>query len=377
MSLWKELDKARSSIPHVEFKEFEDEARKVIEEYSKISPDKITKELELRVCGAIIKYLITKHPFIEDCTEFAISEQLGIPRSRLRRLLGLLEWQGIVESISIGNAQPYVVKDLSKALAERYLSFSEEEAAKLIRIFLHTSWIGGCVPYHDPLQIVIETVQATLPDQKLINEARLYAVDNFRKWTHVHRPFFPGAVSSTNPGLDDYYLTFMYSVLGAIWPQALTSIYRDVLFELDVPDEITKQEFQKGLKRVSEKNLKLMLKFLQPLHKLIEEYGVDEARKRVTKAISKDEVLSKVGGVSYGERFLGRYKLEPELGFVSSLTQKMTPSHIRLGVNFLRSAHRLAEASGADVTLIAEAKKLEEALEAAARKLEEASSSYS
>jgi hypothetical protein len=98
---------------------FDQGAEEKARRYAEASASEITKEQEMEVCDMVLKYILfSLSPRPEKATEKAISENLKIPRSRLRKILGLLEWAEIIQSVNLGTIQPYVVKNIGKALAE-------------------------------------------------------------------------------------------------------------------------------------------------------------------------------------------------------------------------------------------------------------------
>ena len=79
--------------------ELEDRARQAIEEYVSKRGAKVDEELERRACAAVFLYLLYYSGDLQKCTEYHISQGLGIPRPRLNRLLSRMEWDGIIEGI--------------------------------------------------------------------------------------------------------------------------------------------------------------------------------------------------------------------------------------------------------------------------------------
>lgn len=340
---------------HLKFTEFDENATRTIKEYLETSPYKVTKELEIRVCDCILKYLLLNiSPSPEHATETAISERLGIPRSKLRRLLGLLEWEEIVEPKPVGATQPYVVKDISKAFKKGYLSFSKIEAQKLTRIVGHT----GKEVYH-PFLTLLRAIHSTIP-----NEMELYAIQSWmgeivKPIVQVQRPLYydkeisAKVVSSTYPLWTDRELVqeFVDYSLGLTFS---TPVIREVLFELGLPERITKEQFHEGLKQVGEKYLKLMLRLVEPLAKVIEEKGFNGASLAIKKTIYKEEIIAahpKHISMS-GDLVFDTPVSDPKLGYIGLQTQPLTLQHIRFVSNFLRAAARFASQAKADQVLI-------------------------
>lgn len=358
--MWEEIDKARKEKYHenlkedfIDFTEPEDESRTALQAYN--SQAMPSKDVEMAACGAIIKYLISKHNWLDECTEARMTENLGLTRNKVRKLLGLMEWQEIVASIPVGKATPYVVRDLSKALKEGYVSFSKSEADKFTRILLHTSWTHSVLGHFEPLQVIVEMVHASIPNPAVTTRSFLLGDKVFGKpfpnsgYAQIHRPFFPATVSSTNPGTDDYMLSFMFQMAGITRDFERANMVRDVLFEMNVPEtleEFDEAAFREALTRFASKNLRLSLLLTKPLYELVDQYGFDNARKKVEKWLYKDQKLQKAGGGGFSGLGIGyRYRLDPTMGQISSYTQEMTPGHVRFALNFVRAAIRLAQAA--------------------------------
>jgi len=140
-------------------------------------------------------------PFPERATETAMTERLGIPRSRLRKFLGLLKWDEIIGKAPVGATQPYVVKDISKALKEGYLKLTKVEANKLTRILGSL----GKEPYH-PLSTLLRALYSTLPNDKRLLEMNRWIEEKWKPQIQVHRPFYDHAVTTTTPLGSDFKL---------------------------------------------------------------------------------------------------------------------------------------------------------------------------
>jgi hypothetical protein len=387
MAIWSELEECRrrkeikryiwggpaEKEVYVEFREMEDKAREAIEKYVSTPLPEVDKKLELRVCDGILKYLLYHMLSLEYRCERAMSSRLGIPRTRLRRLLANMEWNGIVRKLLVGRSSPYYVDNAGKAMKEGYLTLSPTEAEMLTRISRGMTIAGR--------RRLLAGVLASLPDAATWTDAYIETVNQLlvteKPIEQVHVPFWPGGVTSHHFGESDYGIVDPF--LRHIWYSGLV---RQVLLELDVPSQITPEDIEEGLRRVGEKHLKLTRLMIQPLVDLLEEHGLDEARKMIQKANARDTLLERVADVGKPK---GDAKIAPDFvyakpegirgpkedipsilgpdfavikghGLVTVQTNELTPTHIRLVANVLRAACNFAELTKADPRLIEESR---------------------
>ncbi len=382
MPIWDELEKTRQSgeitaYPgggpvkgdvYVEFREFEDEARQAIEEYLSTPSSKVDRSLELRVCDGILKYLLLTLPEQDRC-ERAISSRLGIPRTRLRKLLANMEWAQIIIKIGVGKSSLYYLANLGKAMREGYITLNPEEAEKLTRI-LH------CAGFSSRKRL-FQALQSSLPNAKTWTKAhidvinRLYTSD--RPVEQIHIPFWPGGVFTRTPGEPDQSSANQF--LAAPWRARVT---REVLMELGVPDQVTTEDIERGLRNVAEKQLKLMRLMIQPLVKLIDQHGFPKAKRMIEKVYIKDRLLAESADATpRGEMLVGKGlvslanpidwagpgRVEPyvdgpkwaimaEHGVVTPQSEELTPTHLSLVASMLRRACDFAELAKGDPKLI-------------------------
>ena len=363
MALWKKLDEVEKGEirfyagggpaekeEYVEFPEMETEARNAIEAYTSTALNKVTREQELEVCNAILKYLMMSFGDLERCTENMISSMLGIPRSRLRKLLALMEWNEIIQSVPIGKASPYILHNIGKALAEGYLKFSPSEGEKLTKIYEH---MGHAIHYPDPKAVIVSALQGTIPEPAILKKSRDWALKNLKpeKKEQVQRPFIPGAVTSFCTVPNDYH-----TVRKFLNGPGNAGILTDVLLELDVPDDVTEEQLREASKKVIEKYLRLVTVMMKPLHDII----IAGKPYRTSKASLKQEMLSgdKVITVMHGDVLLDKRVFDPEHGLVNLQTEHPNESHIILVSNILKAALRLARHANVDGKYIKEAEEI-------------------
>jgi hypothetical protein len=342
----------RETGEEVEFGSMEETAKQAIEDYVSKLPARVDRDLELRACDAILKYLIFNYLDLDMCGERSMSERLGIPRWRLRSLLSNMEWNGIIKSVKIGTTNPYRVTNLAKALKDGYLDIASEDAAKLM------SFSSG----FKPLGRLYSAMQASMPESKLFTEAFNQEFNYMLSLGHpqiVNVPFNPSHIQYNIP-----IETYLSIVKSFVTLPAQGDLIIDLLMEMGVPEEITTEEARQGLKRLGEKYLRLARISIKPLLDLLLEHGYEETRNRIQKAYLKDMLIRLERDpegrqihrftVYAGEALEKDVAFVPGHGVVSEETQELTPSHVRLIANIYRTACDLCEQLGGDDKLIDE-----------------------
>jgi len=245
--------------------------------------------------GIVLKYLILNCTNLKVCTEFEMSKRLGIPRQRLRKLLGLLEWEEIIVSFEVGATKPYVVVDLGKAIREKYLSFTKEEAEGLAKIipWLERISISGLdvkVNMYNPKSQILHMLNQSIPnwDVYLKIFTSLWDLLLSKKsgfFIYIHPFKMPIAQDLIKPSIE-----YMSEGAGIFQDIKLLSsvldfmpLVKDILFELDVPDEISEEQVKEAFTRLIEKYVKAVSKIFQPLCNLLEKHSISELKPVVDK----------------------------------------------------------------------------------------------
>ena len=374
MTIWEEIEEARKKkdygmgalgfieiIPTLkigplsETTEFEDRAKKAIDEFLSIRPNKVTDEVERRACGAVLSYLLcySHDQYLEKCTEYQISLSLGIPRPRLRKLLSRLAWDGVIESVGVGLSSPYKIINMGKAMGEGYFQSDPEEAMKVAKI-VHSPW--------QTVQLIERSLISSLPESVPFTEAEITIYNTINSPNQVIEPimipFHPGQVDHNYPQYNANRVDIFLSGVPGDW------LTKEVLLELDVPEKVTAREVREGLKRVGEKYLRLARIRIRPLLRLLEKHGFEEGRKMIEKAYLRDRLLE-MEHDSRGRRIPNRKGLRqgqgtyllnrsvvPGHGEVSLHTQELTPTHIAFLASVYRLACSFAENVGGDPKLV-------------------------
>jgi len=92
------------------------------------------KEIRGQLADHVIKALIKGALGPGDCTELAVSQRLGMPRSTVRKVMQELASEGILEVEDLGIFKPYKVKSLVEAIEKGYVSFTKGEFEELFSV---------------------------------------------------------------------------------------------------------------------------------------------------------------------------------------------------------------------------------------------------
>ncbi len=283
-----------------------------------------TIELEERVMEALIRYLIRFRMEPEKITLRGIERGLGLSYSKARRLLKKLVDSEIVISWPMGKQVVFLVADLERAIREGYLALDKEEI-RLLSLLLSLGeleeQIGSTIlalpkiltfpgVYFKGLNALTESWLASLEASKYILELKkkgssisgvpthlLNLIDKYKEFEEFER--FVGQVPLTVipvyrsivvPGMKDV-ISRMRSEFGIkedlrvrlknLHPMAYGILMRELFFELDCNKNPSEEEVKVAMKRLSEKQLKLILYIEEPILNKIrqgnftEEYSVE------------------------------------------------------------------------------------------------------
>ncbi|MEM3523277.1 MAG: hypothetical protein QXU11_09005 [Thermoproteota archaeon] len=91
------------------------------------------KQAKEMLKNIIIKYIIANSD-LSKCTELAISESLGLPRSIVRSALLELVEEGVLDVREIGNVKPYILNEMGVGISLDWLklNFTREEVNELL-----------------------------------------------------------------------------------------------------------------------------------------------------------------------------------------------------------------------------------------------------
>ncbi len=109
-----------------------EDLKKLAEKYT--SALESIKEVKSQLMGVVIKYLLLNSSKPKKCTELAMSEQLGIPRSTIRKVLRDLSEEPVLKTQDFGTVKPYMVKSIGYAVDRNYVTFTRNELRKILEI---------------------------------------------------------------------------------------------------------------------------------------------------------------------------------------------------------------------------------------------------
>ncbi len=277
-----------------------------------------TVELERRVMEALIRYLIRFRMEPEKITLRGVARGLGLSYSKVRRLLKKLVENEIVISWPMGKQVAFLITDLERAIREGYIKLDREELRFLSLLLsfgeleeqigstilalpkvlispkvylrglnvLTESWLASLEASRYLLEIKRGTLTREIPP-KLMN-----LIDKYQKFEEFER--FVGQVPLTVipvyrsivvPGMKDI-IGGMRRELGIkeelkvrlknLHPMAYGILMRELFFELDCKENPTEEEVKSAMKRLSEKQLRLILYIERPILDQIKQGNLPE-----------------------------------------------------------------------------------------------------
>jgi len=277
-----------------------------------------TIELEKRVMEALIRYLIRFRMEPEKITLRGVERGLGLSYSKVRRLLKKLVDKEIVISWPVGKQVAFLVADLERAIREGYLSFDKEEL-RFLSILLSVGeleeQIGSTILalpkvltfphiYVKGLNILTESWIASLEASKYLLEMKKGTlslkipsplknlIKRYKEFEEFER--FIGQVPLTVipiyrsivvPGMKDLISGIRRELgikgnlkvkLRYLHPMAYGILMRELFFELDCKENPSDEEVKTAMKRLSEKQLKLLLHIERPLLEKIKQGNLPE-----------------------------------------------------------------------------------------------------
>ena len=280
-------------------------------------------ELGKRVMEALIRYLIRFRMEPKKITLRGVARGLGLSYSKARRLLKKLVDDEIVISWPMGKQVAFLVADLERAIREGYISLDKEELRFLSLLLSFgelEEQIGSTIlalpkvltfpqVYLKGLNVLTESWLTSLEASKYLLEMKRGAsiseippklmnlIERYKEFEEFER--FVGQVPLTVipvyrsivvPGMKDI-IGGMRRELGIkeelkvrlknLHPMAYGIIMRELFFELNCKEDPSEDEVRAAMKRLSEKQLKLILYLERPILDKIkqgnfsEEYSVE------------------------------------------------------------------------------------------------------
>jgi hypothetical protein len=263
---------------------------------------KTLDDIKRDLSEAVIKYVIANSYTPKKCTESAIAEALGIPRSTIRNVLSdLTKKEPILEFQDYGTIKPYKLRGIGYAIDRNYLSFSKEEIKLLLGAKQLSKRLSG-------VTIGYPQVQMDLPNGKTVVRYRGPAADlclerliqRFYGYmaTKIDKKISKIYGEETSRELD-LLAPEMKAFEKTVTPQTIASfpgigsiLSKDLL---DLVPETSIKEIRDYLKESMKGQLQYVQKKLEIFENLLEEMGYDGVL-----AYFKDHIPSE-------ERYIGSY----------------------------------------------------------------------
>ena len=342
----------------------EEEAREIIKKY--LAESKPSKNLEMQMMGVIVKYLLLNYINLDACTEFEMEKRLGVPRHRLRKLLGFLEWEEIVTAFEVGSTKPYIVIDLSKALREGYLKFSKEEAEDLAKVIIWLSrpsikGLGMAVEYHNPKNEVFYMLHQSIPNWKVplkitvfLSKILLNKGGFFMYIYPFKEPLFPDEMKpKASWAVEKAGIAHDWMLLRDTL-DSLPIFFRELLFELGIPDDVSDEELNQALKRVVEKYVRAIDALFKPLSNLLKGHPIPELKEKVTKwrmDLKKEDLLM-TGGMTAEDVKGVVMGITQDYQFIGDWSSPINKEHVAFVLSILKAAERVGEFAGIRKSII-------------------------
>jgi len=267
-----------------------------------------TIELERRAIEALIRYLIRFRIEPDKITLRGIERGLGLSYSKVRRLLKKLVEDEIVISWPMGKQSAFYVSNLEKAIREGYLTLDKEEI-RFLSVLLSfgelEEQIGSTIlplpkmltfpkVYREGLNILNESWLASLEastyayqlkrgdiSEEEISPQSLNLVRKYRQFEEFEiivgqlpLTVIPVYRSIVVLGMKDMISRARRELgireelkvrLKNLHPMAYGILMRELFFELNCKEDPSEEEVRTALKRLSEKQIKLLMHIERPV----------------------------------------------------------------------------------------------------------------
>ena len=333
------------------------EYRKIAQEY--IRALESVKEAKRKLTEVIIKYLIANSIDLSNCTELAISKNLGLPRSIVRSILSELVDKLILRVENLGNIKPYVFTScgIGGALDLLHISFTKEELHELlgakeskeIKGALH----GAPLVYDQINGKTIARYRGYAADlcldtlvKRFLEFVEAYEADLNKRRERVVKAFSEKRLKELNLMLPE--LKAFEKLVQTSWTPGIPFIFGEILREsVREIDNLPPEGVRKIVRERYEEMLKKALSKLKRFAFVLEKLGYEGLHEYF-----KDKVPISYRLIVSGEK--------PQYGFRDEYLWATTLA--------LREGCRVAEKLGVDRKLISEAKLIADILDIALEK---------
>lgn len=318
--------------------------RKVAEKYA--SAIEALEDVRRELSDAIIKYIIANSYRPKRCTESAIVEALGIPRSTIRRVLADLTEEPVLKIEDYGTIKPYSLEGIGYAIDINYVSFNRTEIKELLGAKEMPKRIN------DEPTLGYPQVQMDLPDGKIIVRYRGPAADKCLE--RLIQRFYGYMATKMEVKLEKAFgektsreLSLLVPEMQAFEKTVAPPSFLGILLSkelMDIDPESSIEEIKKSLKSAIEGQLQFVSRRLEAFAKLLEEKGY-----KGTLEYFKDHIPSE-------ERYVGNY---PPFDY------RFRNEYLWATTLALKEGCIVAERIGADPKLLQRLRKLADSLDVA------------
>jgi len=328
-----------------------DDMKKLAEKYS--AALETIKEVKSRLTGVIIKYLLLNSSELKKCSELAISENLGVPRGTIRKVLQDLSQELALEYEDLDTIKPYIVKSIGYSVDRGYVSFTKDELQEILKVKeVQTQEFAGYVHYHTGVSQKVD--DKPLTRYLTPGAAKCYETFVGRFYSYLH-------AAEVNEKLQKAYDPETQKQLGLLMPELSTfRIATDFRFLSPLPvwssselillgPEATPQDLKESVKKKWEQEIEFVLDRLETFANNLIELGYKGTTKKLGEPKIKIDYYS---GADY-----------PPI-----ITEEFRKEYLWATTMALRNGCRIAEKLGVEKNLIERAMRRSDILDKAVEK---------
>jgi hypothetical protein len=319
--------------------------KRVAEKYA--SAMEALEGVRRELSDAIIKYIIANSYRPKTCTESAIVEALGIPRSTIRRVLAdLTEEEPVLKIEDYGTIKPYSLEGIGYAIDRNYVSFKRIEIKELLGAKETSERIKGEPTFGYP------QIQMGLPAGKFIVRYRGPAADKCLE--RLIQRFYGYMAANIDVKIKKAFgeqtvreLSLLAPEMSAFEKIVTPTSFLGLLLAKDlisIDSESSIEEIRNSLKDTIEEQLHFVLGRLEGFVRLLEDKGYEGTLDHL-----KDHVPAE-------EHYVGNY---PPFDY------RFRNEYLWAATLALREGCIVAEKIGGDANLLRRLRKLADALDMA------------
>lgn len=273
-----------------------EDVKKLAKEYEEAIES--IKGVKSRLYSVIIKYLLASSYDPSKRTEAKLTEELGLPRSTVRKALAELSEEGVLNFSAFGESiKPYGVESLGRALDRGYVTLTREEIDNYLgvkeREGYYGSFSGQCISRIEngkPLYryrgeddikrlryLILRFLSFTsnLADEQTTKKTNILRTITGSEIYRRLEPYFMERES-----LDLFHEQTGLDILG---------FSRELAKELEKSETVTEESVKMAIRKSMERRLENVLFILQPFIDLLKNEGFQGAAKRLDEMKRKEK----------------------------------------------------------------------------------------